>query len=415
MSKRSNAGLAATGRQSLPPRRKGRDAADGIEVAPRESRDLLRAILRTAVEAIVTIAADGTILSFNAAAERMFGYRPGEAIGKNVSMLMPSPHRQRHDAYIRRYLRTGNSKIIGTTRELTARRKDGSTFPIEISVSQVDDLPLFTGLVRDISERKRAERRDWEHQVELAHALRVATVGELASGLAHELNQPLMAISNDIEACLSRIRSGTMDAKHLMRPLEHASEEALRAGAIVHSVRDMVEKRPPRYGPVDLREPIRRACALVGGRLERFGVELRVEGMEERVSVGADGIQITQVLINLLQNAIDAVVDAGVAKPRLTVSLARADRSFARVRVRDNGRGVAAPAAEKLFDPFYSTKPRGLGVGLSLSRTVIETHGGKLVLEANRRGRRGATFCFTLPLFSSKLSTAAGRAAVVGE
>ena len=376
------------------------------EIALRASEDRLRAVVETAAEAIITISGDGTIRSFNPAAEQMFGFAATETIGQKVEMLMPSPYREEHDRYLRRYRRTRVPRIIGTRRELTGRRKDGSTFPLELSVSNVDHLDLFTGLIRDISERKRGEEREREHQAELAHVLRVATAGELASGLAHELHQPLTAISNNIQACVTRIQTGEDAESELLRVLQQTADEALRAGAIVHSIRDIVKKRPVHYQRIDLRLPIRRASTLLSGEMERHNIHMQLTGIQKPVAVKADALQIEQVLINLMQNAIDAIGEAGGKRRQLVITLSRTGRGMAEVAVRDTGPGVAKAVAGRLFDPFFSTKAHGLGVGLALSRTIIEAHGGRLWLEP-RRGR-GATFRFTVPVYSGKRSHHAG-------
>ena len=261
-------------------------------------------------------------------------------------------------------------------------------------------MDMFTGIIRDISERKRLDEREREHQAELAHVLRVATAGELASGLAHELNQPLAAISNNIQACVSRIRAGEGGGKNLLRLLKHGTGEALRAGSIVHSLRDMVEKRPARSEPIDLCLPIRRVHTLLIGEIKRHHMDARLVGIENPVPVTADAVQIEQVLINLMQNAIESIDKARGKTRQLVIRLSRAGTRMAEVAVRDSGTGVSEAAAKRLFTPFFSTRPQGLGLGLALSRTIIEAHGGRLRYTP-RRGR-GATFRFTLPLCVEK-------------
>ena len=372
------------------------------EIALRDNRDRLSAVIESASDAIVTISVTGMIGSFNPAAERMFGYTAAEVIGRNIELLMPWPYREDSAAHLRRR-RAARSSFPVVRRELTARRKNGSEFPVEVAVGGAGTLGIFTGLIRDLSERKHAEEREREHHIELSRVLRAATAGELASGIAHELGQPLAAIVNNIQACISRLRSGRADLDALLRPLRLASEEALRAGRIVHSMRELVEKREPRHEPLDLREPIRRACALMRGHMERHGIELRLEGLQRPAPARADAVQIEQVLINLVQNAIDSIAAAGGRNKTVTIALSRSDDGMLVVRVRDTGTGIRKPAAEHLFDPFYSTKQGGLGVGLSVSRTIVDTHGGRLELESGgSRARRGAVFRFTLPLCAER-------------
>ncbi len=263
--------------------------------------------------------------------------------------------------------------------------------------------------IEDITERRRAQealretekRRHIEDQVrqrqaELAHALRISTVGELASGLAHELNQPLSAIANGVEACARYVRSGKTTSKKLLALLDNASGEALRAGGIVEHLRHFVEKGKPQLARVDIREIARNVPHLLGREIQQLHVTLRLELPPRPLPIYADRIQIEQVIVNLMQNAIDALrsVPRGRREIRLRV---RAGKGIAEVAVRDTGRGSAA-AKEHMFEPFFTTKPTGMGMGLAISRSVIEAHAGRIWVERGPDGGPGTTVAFTLPL-----------------
>jgi two-component system sensor kinase FixL len=374
------------------------------ENALRESEIRRRAIVETLAEGVVAISGSGRISEFNAAAERMFGFSRDEVIGRNAAMLLPSPYREQYRRWLSRLRHAKRRPVLGTMWELSGKRKDGSEVPIELSLSRVGDLDAYVAIVRDISERRVQEERDRAHRAELAHALRLATVGELASGLAHQLNQPLSAISNNIQACVSRVRTRMREGQsrdRLIGLLKEVSDEALRAGTIVHSIRDMVEKRPPVFERVDLREPIQKACALLRDEIKKGDVDLRFEGLGEAIYIDADSIQIEQVLVNLLQNALDSTLETARRRPRIALSLGRNRRRMAEVTIRDNGKGIPKKRAARLFAPFFSTKPDGLGMGLALSRTILEAHGGHIRFDEGAAWSRGAAFRVELPLCSA--------------
>ena len=363
------------------------------EEALRENDAMLSAILDTAADGIITIDARGIIQSFNRAAEAAFGYTAQEAIGQNVAMLMPPPLRDEHDGYIKRYLTTGAPRILGTSREVTGRCKDGTLFPIDLSVSEFHDGkgPRFTGIVRDVSMRKSLEQR----QAQLAHVLRVMTAGELATGLAHELNQPLSAIANDVGACAGYVRTGRGEGKKLLKLLDHASAEAVRAGNILHRLREFLQKRELHVEAVDLRELVRNVVVLVDREVKDHDVDLRLGLPSKPLSVLVDRIQIEQVVLNLLRNGIDAIEAARRKQRELRVHVRRAGQ-MAEVAVRDTGTGLSVEARKRIFDPFFTTRPHGLGMGLVISRSIAEAHRGRLSLDRAADGP-GTVARLTLP------------------
>ena len=354
---------------------------------------LLRSILETVPDAMVVIDHQGGILLFSSAAERLFGYDADEVRGRNVSMLMPSPYREQHDAYLARYMATGERRIIGIGRVVVGQRKDGGTFPMELAVGEVkhEGERLFTGFVRDLTERQRTETRMQELQFELLHASRLRSMGQMAAALAHELNQPLTATANYVKAALRLLDNAKLNVPRLRLALEAAAQQTLRSGEIIRRLRGFVAR-----GEVDRRpEPVAKlieeasALALVGAKERGIHVELGLDSDVPQVEV--DRVQIQQVLLNLMRNAIEAM--DGMPQRELTVSAGVVD-GMVRISIADTGPGVAANIRDQLFQPFVTTKADGMGIGLSVCRTIIEAHGGRLWMDPNPQG--GSIFRFTM-------------------
>ncbi|MBX6421659.1 MAG: PAS domain S-box protein [Nevskia sp.] len=364
-----------------------------------EALELYQAVLDTAVDGIITIDGDGRILSFNHAAERIFGYRAAEVIDRNVSLLMPEPYRSEHDGYLHNYRTTRRKKIIGIGREVEGRRKDGTVFPIELAVGEVNPpgKRVFTGFIRDISDRKQAELEARRRQDELAHLARVHSMGDLAAGLAHELNQPLTAILGYARACLRMIGAGSADLELLRQSMEQIARQGERAAEIIRRLRRYVEKGEIDRQPSDLGARVQEALAMLQHQIKAHAVKVRVNGTEGLPPLLLDSIQIEQVLVNLARNAIEAMTGAQVEAPELELVAALSDTPLGvRLSVRDNGPGFGDTAPDELFAPFFTTKKEGLGQGLSICRRIIEAHGGRLWAEPNHP--QGAAFHLWLPL-----------------
>ncbi len=484
-----------------------------------------RAVIDNAVDAIAIIDSRGTILSFNRAAYRMFGYEADEVIGSNVNMLMPEPHRTRHDSYLMRYITTNEPRIIGVGRELDARRKDGTSVPIHLSVSEVivQGQRTFTGVMRDISveradkeeirrqnerlsvtvrnapmgivtyrfggtftstnrafetmigytndelarmnfaalthpddrtELKRltddahegrleqfsmrlrlvrksgvpvhvvthnaithdqhgvpeviivqvedltaeiaAKEAERMHQDRLTHVARLTTLGEMTAGIAHEINQPLTAISMYAQSGVRMLDAGVPKPERLREALEKLSAQSLRAGAVIDRVQRLVRKQESTFETVRIND-------LIGDILRLAESDARVNDMQivldlahDLVPVNADPIQIQQVLLNLIRNGIDAMRSIDCRYGSVVTVRSRAiggDRI--EVSVTDRGTGVANDLAERMFTPFTTTKANGMGMGLSICRSIIDAHGGLLSYRNNPD--HGATFYFQLP------------------
>lgn len=355
----------------------------------------LRSILETAPDAIVVIDEKGHMLSFSASAERMFGYSEEEVLGENVSMLMPSPDREQHDGYLDRYMRTGERRIIGIGRVLTARHRDGATFPIELSVGEarIGDDRVFTGFIRDLTERQQAELRIHDLQSVLAHVQRVSEMGTLATSLAHELNQPLTAIANYVETANDLLENPDEEAIATVREaLAESAAQSVRAGQIVRRLRDFIARGESERHIESLQRLITEASALalVGAGEHNLEVDVQLDHAVDKVLV--DRIQIQQVVLNLIRNAIEAMEDSPVK--RLLIYSEREPGGFVRVTVADSGPGLSEEVAEHLFEPFRSTKTNGMGLGLSISATIVSAHGGRIWAELSKLG--GAAFHFTI-------------------
>lgn len=360
-----------------------------------QRQDHLQSILDTVPEAMIVINEVGEIRSFSAAAERLFGWSADEAIGRNVRILMPDPYRTGHDGYLGRYLETGERRIIGIGRVAVGARKDGSTFPIELAVGEMRSgrKRFFTGFIRDLTEPQATERRLQDMQAELIHVSRLTSMGEMASALAHELNQPLSAIASYMKGSVRLLDAASPDLPRVREALSAAGDQALRAGDIIRRLRSFVGKGEAAMRIEALPKLIEEAGALAMMGARDAGVRLEFQISPDAGLVLADKVQIQQVVLNLMRNAVEAMRDSEIR--RLVVEARPVEDHRIEVRISDTGPGLAPEVLERLFQPFITTKAEGMGVGLSICRTIIEAHGGEI--SAWNRPEGGATFRFTLP------------------
>ena len=365
-------------------------------VARREQH--LRSILATVPDGMIVMDDLGIVSSFSAAAEALFGYAKGDVIGHNVSMLLPIADRQNHAAHLRTYRETGVKHMIGNVRTETAVRKNGETFPIEVAVGEalVGDERIFTGFVRDLTKRKATERQVAELQSELIHVARVTAMGTMASTLAHEINQPLTAIANYLETARAMIDDGDDHPllSDLGEALDGAAAQSLRAGTIVRRLRAFVEggEIGLRAEPLDTLIEEATSLALLGVHEAGITVTTRIATGSHRVMV--DRIQIQQVLVNLIRNAVQSM--ATTARKHLTIATCPDRHGWMQITVADTGTGMDPALADHLFEAFATTKEDGMGLGLSICRTIIEAHGGRIWADA--AAGSGTAFHFCLPV-----------------
>ncbi len=350
----------------------------------------LNSIFNASVEGIITINTSDIIVSTNAAVETIFGYQQEELIGRNINKLLAiSPKGN--------LLRT--VKFIGKISEIDGLHKNGSVVPLDLSVAEfsLDNANYFTHIVRDVSFRKRQEQQDKEHLDELAHVTRLGLMGEMASGIAHEVNQPLSAISSYTQASLNLIKTEHPDLAKLTEIISKTQQQALRAGRIIHRMRAFVKSHSKHRSTVDINTIIHDAVSLCTAELKQNNIKLLFELEEDLPPLYADQIQIEQVLINLLRNSAEALHNHPITQqPLITVQSHLILDNAIQVRVKDNGQGLDEDQQQKILTPFYTTKADGMGMGLSISRSLIESHEGEL--HFNSEPGKGTTFYFTLPL-----------------
>ncbi|HUE64127.1 MAG TPA: PAS domain S-box protein [Rhizomicrobium sp.] len=366
------------------------------ETEQREGADrLLAQIVQSSEDAITSVALDGTITSWNAAAERIYGFSAADAIGRHISIVLP-PDRMGEDDEIIKHIRSGrNMEHYDTVR----RHKDGHDVLVSLSVAPIFDasgtMIGASKTARDVTERKRSEERVMGMQNELAHVGRLSAMGQMSAAIAHELNQPLTAIANYAKAAHRLLQNENPEPRQLQsarEAMEKAVTQTLRAGTIIRYLRDFVEKRESRKCPEDMNEVIREAVSLGMVGHSHSNVRLTLALTPGLARVPVDRVQIQQVLLNLVRNAIEAMAE--VEKRELTISCDIANEGLC-ITVQDTGPGLAPQVASRLFQPFVTTKTDGMGIGLKICQSIIEGHGGTIVA---RQGGPGATFVIHLPL-----------------
>ncbi len=359
-----------------------------------------KALLDAAVDAIIVIDHAGRIETFNAAAEVIFGFSAEDVLGKNVSLLMPEPYRSQHDDYIRNYLESGDAKIIGIGRDVQGKRRSGTTFPIGLSVGEIPtgSQPKFVGIIQDITERKRSEEEVHQIRERLSQFGRLSTLGEMAAGLAHELNQPLAAIATYTQACQRLIESGKSDDDEILAALKKCDVQARRAGDVIRRLRHFVQKRELGRQEVSCKKLIHDLAVLAEVDARNNRIPLTIDVDEGLPNVVVDAVQIQQVILNLIRNGIDAMSTMDQKDKGISVSVTMLKNGEIEIAVTDHGDGISEEAEKKIFQAFFTTKPTGLGLGLAICQSIVTSHGGVLSFASNPSG--GTTFRFSLPVTS---------------
>lgn len=378
------------------------------------------ALLEAAQDAIVVIDEQAVIRTFSPGAEHMFGYREHEVVGEKVEILMPEPYRSEHDGYISRYLQTGQARIIGKGRQVEAQRRNGTVFPANLAIGDavIDERHVFVGIIHDLTERTEANRcRDEERaqrlrlQLEaeqlresLAHVGRLGLLDSMATSIAHELAQPLAAILNYAETCRVLIQQGTLEEAHLEEILGSIAASAQLAKDVLAHVRGFVTKRESLHRPAEVHELVREAVALADMQAQHMKIRVKVDIDAELSPVIVDDVQIQQVILNLLRNAMEAMKDTAADQRQLRLSVGRSG-SEAHFQVSDTGKSIEPELEDKLFRPFVTTKEAGMGMGLSICRSILDGHGGRIWFSRNEDA--GTTFHFTLPIVAQSESSSA--------
>lgn len=367
----------------------------------------VQAVLDAAVEGMIIIDEQGIVQSINPAATSVFGYTAEEVVGHNINMLMAPPFRETHYDYLRQYRETGERHVIGTRREVLGWRKDGSEVPLELSVSEVNlGQHMFIGTLKNLTERRRAEQRARQHEAELAHIGRINLLGEMATGIAHELNQPLAAIAAFTSACKSTaLAEGSSPGNKVGRTvrdtvelLDQIDEQTHRAGEIIRRLRRLVHKSKPHRSTASVSEMVLDSISLIEADARLKDVTITTDLGDHLPSVLVDRIQIEQVLLNLIRNAVEAVQGRSQRVVSVITRLMATETGPPKieVEVRDTGVGLADKDVPNVFEAFFTTKPDGMGMGLAICRSIVEAHDGKMFVAASPDG--GASFRFTLPV-----------------
>jgi len=376
--------------------------APGKWTETESDRTRFEVLLETAVDGIIVIDGAGIVQAYNPACEGLFGFQKSEVVGRNVKMLMPEPYQHEHDQYLANYRGTGKKKIIGIGRQVFGRRKDGSTFPMYLSVGEgrLNGESIYVGIINDLTERVRAERRLKDLQSELLHVSRVSEMGQMASALAHELNQPLTAITNYVKAASRTLSNAAKDDDSrtalAMASMNKAADQTLRAGHIVRRLREFIAKGDSQREFENINTIIEEAMglALVGSAESEVKVHMNL--VSDLPAVHIDRIQIQQVIINLVRNSLDALKEVEERHLFIDTGL---EKDFVAVKVSDTGPGLLPEIADRIFQPFSTTKQDGMGMGLSICRSIIDAHGGEILWEPPKSGG-GTSFRFLLPVSS---------------
>ena len=371
--------------------------SDRFEEKLKERDDELRLTFQNAPTAIMTSDIDGRFLSANDSACAMLGYQEEELCAISYREITHDEDLAEGDQLL---AQCASGELQTYTRDKRYLHKKGHIVHGRVHSGTVcgpDGKPtILVAQVEDLTSRRQVEHEAREHRERLAHVDRVSLLGEMAAGIAHEINQPLTAISNYADAARRRVSNANIDPDKLLTSLEKVSEQAQRAGEVIRRLRSLVKKGESQRELADVNDLIRDTVKLaaVDARIHDIGIEVKLNA--ESPVVYVDSIQIQQVVLNLLRNAVDATVESDGPERIVRAETCVLDDELVEVAVRDSGSGISDDAAENLFSPFFTTKKAGMGMGLSISHSIIDSHGGHLWFTRHEDG--GTTFQFTLPI-----------------
>ncbi|MEO0881955.1 MAG: PAS domain S-box protein [Pseudomonadota bacterium] len=364
---------------------------------------LFDTVLLSVPDAMILIDEVGVIMAFSQSAEKLFGMTAGEVMGKNISMLMTGADRLHHNDYIKTYINTGEKQIIGKGRVVQARHANGSIVPVHLTIGEakIGERRYFSGYIRDVTAQQAADHQISQMQAELSNFSRLSTAGTMASAMAHELNQPLTAVANYLEAARDMLDSPEPEVVAMVQEaLDSAANQCVRAGKIVRKLRDYVSRGEFELSRTNLNELAEQSISLskigVKGALPRVSLKKCDDDFE----VWCDALQIRQVILNLIRNAAEATRDQDMPRIEIDIGLLAGVEDLVKFSVADNGTGLDLDEGRSPFEPFQSSKPEGMGLGLSICQTIVEAHGGEIWTEDSDLG--GAKFCFTLKAVDSE-------------
>lgn len=357
-----------------------------------------RTLVEATPAALIVVDESGRMVLVNQEAEKTFGYDRDELVGQIIEILVPKRYREKHSSLRASYNKDPQVRAMNSDNDLCGCHKDGSEFFIEVGLSpvEIDGQPMVLAFIVDITDRKKLEQESREHREALSHVSRINTMGEMATGIAHELNQPLTAIASYSFFAKQIAKQSTLISQELPETLDNIEDQSIRAGEIVRRLRNFAKKSEPVREIFDLNIIIRDVAKLVDPDIRQAGIKLSLKYDEPSLCVLIDEIQIQQVLVNLIRNAMDAILETADNRREITVTTHVLQGSQAEVMVSDTGKGLPGSDLESVFTAFFSTKQEGMGIGLAISRSIINSYGGRLWAEPN--SGLGVTFKFTIPI-----------------